>query len=95
MGGTIIEVGTGCGIITIDSLKTGKFEYGIAGDIFASAVQNAAFNAEKLGVKDKSEWYVSDALDSFPTDKKADLLCWNYPFHAPPDNKDIEDLSPI
>ena len=41
LGGTIVEVGTGCGTLVLDSILSGKFEKGIAGDIYEGAVVNA------------------------------------------------------
>ncbi|MHC5035084.1 MAG: ChbG/HpnK family deacetylase, partial [Planctomycetota bacterium] len=79
-GQRVLDVGTGSGILAICLAKARRQV--VATDVSASAVQNAAANAARNGVR--FECYRSDLLES--VEGRFDLIAFNPPYNFRPDS---------
>lgn len=86
---SLIEIGSGCGIIGIILLIEKQLSYVVLSDIAQASTKNSAENIERLGISEKAEAINSDVFDSIR--KKADTAFWNYPWVPVPDNYRIND----
>ncbi len=75
---TIVEVGTGSGIISIILALHVESAKIVAADISSDSLDVAKFNAEKHGVSDKIEFRKSNILDDI--DEDIDILVSNPPY---------------
>jgi release factor glutamine methyltransferase len=75
--GSLLEIGTGTGIIAIFCAAAGATV--VATDINPAAVRNARLNAETNDV----QIFVrqGDLYDPIDADEKFDVIFWNHPFH--------------
>lgn len=76
---SFLEIGAGAGNVLIEVALTNKCKRLMGTDINEVAIDNFKLNLKKFGVE--AEAIVSDVLDQVPTERKFDLIYWNYPFH--------------
>jgi release factor glutamine methyltransferase len=74
----ILDVGTGSGALLITLLCELPNARGVGTDISAAALEIARANAGRLGVADRGEWVVRDALDGI--EGEFDILVSNPPY---------------
>jgi tRNA (adenine22-N1)-methyltransferase len=67
-GDRVADIGCDHGYLAIHLLKTGVARSVIAADINEGPLQSAIRNAEKYGVREKIEFYLSDGVQKIPTD---------------------------
>jgi len=77
---TIIDMGTGCGIIGIAAALLGAKKV-IMADIDPKAVENTALNIARLNTQKTCHVFLSDLFEKF-SDQKADFHIFNHPFFA-------------
>jgi methylase of polypeptide subunit release factors len=76
-GKNVLEIGTGCGVLSILAVKKGaSFVEGV--DIFPQCLEIAKKNAKKNNVDDKVRFYYSDMFLNVP-DKHYDMIICNLP----------------
>ena len=68
MGDRVADIGCDHGYLAIHLLQTGKARSVIAADINEGPLLSAVRNAEKYGVRDKMEFYLSDGVRNIPRD---------------------------
>jgi release factor glutamine methyltransferase len=103
-GKSVVEVGTGSGILALCAAKAGAISV-LALDINPAAVTSATANAAANGLKPQVRAMVSDLFSSVPMDEKFDLIITNPPsfageplsmadraWHAGPGYRDIAPL---
>ena len=59
----ILDVGTGCGALLVTLLCELPNAIGVGTDISVAALEIARGNARRLGVEDRAQWLVHDALE--------------------------------
>jgi methylase of polypeptide subunit release factors len=74
---SLLEIGTGTGIITLFSALNGAKV--TATDINSDAIENAKCNFKKHNVNVRT--YLGDMYKPLPQDKKFDFIFWNHPFN--------------
>lgn len=67
-GERVADIGCDHGYLAIHLLQTGKAQSVIASDINEGPLQSAIRNAEKYGVRNKIEFYLSDGARKIPRD---------------------------
>jgi len=67
-GDRIADVGCDHGYLSIHLLMNGIARSAIASDLREGPLQSAVINAEKYGVRNKMEFYLSDGVRSIPRD---------------------------
>ena len=67
-GDRIADVGCDHGYLSIHLLTGGIARSAIASDLREGPLQSAVINAEKYGVRDKMEFYLSDGVRNIPRD---------------------------
>ena len=67
-GDRIADVGCDHGYLSIHLLTQGIARSAIASDLREGPLQSAVLNAEKYGVRDKMEFYLSDGVRNIPRD---------------------------
>ena len=83
---TILDVGTGCGVLAICAAKHVSSAAIVATDISASALHIARGNAEEHQVADRIEFIQSDLFAEIPPDQTFDFIVSNPPYIAVNDN---------
>jgi release factor glutamine methyltransferase len=79
---SIVDVGTGSGIIAVTMAKQVKKAQVTAIDISPAAIEVAKRNAEKHGVAERVEFVESDLFSKVSADSKFDLVLSNPPYVA-------------
>lgn len=94
LGGSMLEVGSGCGVLAIHAAKAGVARV-LATDIVPACMDCIAENVELHGVQASVQWQVSDVFAGIcETDTdKFDVIFWNYPFI--PDNSGRTEISNV
>lgn len=77
---TLIEVGSGSGIVSIKSAIKNPQLHVYATDINSKAAELTKINAEKNDVSNRISSYSGDVLDAIPDFIKADSVFWAMPF---------------
>lgn len=85
-GDTVLEVGTGCGILAV--LAAEKAETVVAVDVNPYAIKCARRNAEKNGVKERIEFRCGDLFQPIKQNERFSLILFNAPYL--PSEKDEE-----
>lgn len=85
-GETVLDLGTGCGILSIIAAK--KATEVVAVDVNLRAVQCAKENAKLNGVASKMLFVQGDLFTPIKTEKKFDLILFNAPYLP---SKPVED----
>ena len=67
-GDRIADVGCDHGYLSIHLLTNGTARSAIASDLREGPLQSAVINAEKYGVRDRMEFFLSDGVRSIPRD---------------------------
>lgn len=85
IGGSMLEVGTGCGLMAVHAAKAGVKKV-LATDIVPACMENIAENVARHEVNETVQWQVSDVFAGICENdgNKFDVIFWNYPFI--PDN---------
>lgn len=78
-GKRFLEIGCGCGITGLYLTATQKIRQLVLTDINPSAVNNARYNAERLGLQTDIAFYESDVFDGIPL-STFDVIYWNHPW---------------
>lgn len=78
-GDSVLEIGPGTGIISIEALHRGA-SFVTGADINPAAVKNSQENAELHQMRDKTCFFQSDVFENLPVDSKFDRIFWNVPF---------------
>lgn len=84
----VLDIGTGSGCIAVSLAKCMENAHVSAWDISSEALQVAKSNAENNAVKIDFEQV--DVLDTFPADKKYDLIVSNPPYVLESEKQDME-----
>ncbi len=84
---TVLDIGTGTGVIAIFSIYKGASK-AVAIDINPAAVRNAKINSKQHGVADKIDIRLSDIFEAIGKEEKFDVITANLPFH----NKKAVDI---
>jgi release factor glutamine methyltransferase len=79
-GKTLLEIGTGTGLIAIEAAKAGV-QSCVATDINPHAVANAKRNVDRTGVQLQVEVREGDVFDALKEDERFDLVFWAHPFN--------------
>jgi release factor glutamine methyltransferase len=85
----LLDVGTGSGCLLLTLLSELPNAVGVGTDISAAALDVARHNAHRLGLADRAEWRVADALEGI--DGPFDILVCNPPYVR---SGDIARLAP-
>lgn len=83
----VLDVGTGSGAILLSLLKNNVGEAGVGVDISPEALSVAKKNAEKLGLKDKTKFIISDRLSN--VEGYFDLIISNPPYIRAISHRDL------
>jgi release factor glutamine methyltransferase len=75
---TVLDVGTGCGILAVLAAKKAKTV--VAVDINPHALECARRNAEANGVKEKVDFRQGDLLQPIKTDERFSVILFNSPY---------------
>lgn len=75
----VLDVGTGTGILALVAAKAGSHNV-VATDINPQAVENAKFNAKKLGFQDRIDVREPAELFDSVQDEKFDIILFNAPW---------------
>jgi release factor glutamine methyltransferase len=87
VGGSLLEIGTGCGIIAVEAALAGCRRV-VAADINLRAVRNAERNAERHGVTGRVSCRRSDMFAGLAAGERFDLVFWHSNFVlAPPGHR--------
>ena len=86
----IIDVGTGSGCIACMIAKNTKSSNISAIDISQEALKVAELNAEKLGVKDKITFILSDIFENIDINEKFDVIVSNPPYISIQEKKSLQ-----
>ncbi|APU16197.1 MULTISPECIES: 50S ribosomal protein L11 methyltransferase [Actinoalloteichus] len=78
-GGTLLEIGSGCGITAVHGLLHG-LATAVAVDISPQAVANTRLNAELHGVTEQLTVLRGSVFEPLGADDRFDLVFWNAPF---------------
>ncbi|KAB2911328.1 MAG: peptide chain release factor N(5)-glutamine methyltransferase [Hyphomicrobiaceae bacterium] len=93
----ILDVGTGTGCLLLTLLSELPKATGLGTDISPVALDTASENAQRLGVADRADWRIADALDGVVG--PFDILISNPPYIRSGDIADLErevrDFDPI
>ncbi|MFE6779078.1 methyltransferase domain-containing protein [Streptomyces sp. NPDC057702] len=95
VGGTVLEIGSGAGVIAVSAALAGCAQV-VATDISPEAVRNTRLNAARHGVADRVRCQVSDMFAALDPHEHFDLVFWHSNFvHAPEtlDHLDYHDLA--
>ncbi|MFC7864611.1 methyltransferase domain-containing protein [Streptomyces murinus] len=84
-GGSLLEVGSGTGIIAVMAALRGAARV-VATDINARAVENTRRNAERHGVGDRLRAVHSDLFAALDADDRFDCVYWHSNFVLAPDD---------
>ncbi len=90
-GGRLLEVGAGCGIISLEALLWGGCNQVVAVDINPNAVKNTEENARRFNVADRIRCLVSDVYSALDESERFDMIFWNYPFAMTP--RKLDEMS--
>ena len=85
----VLDLGTGSGCIAVTLAAERPYAKVMASDISEHALQTAEVNADRLGVRDRTEFVVSDWFQSI--EGQFDLIVSNPPYIHP---KEMLDLAP-
>eukprot|EP00931_Biecheleriopsis_adriatica_P104703 TRINITY_DN7933_c0_g1_i1.p1 TRINITY_DN7933_c0_g1~~TRINITY_DN7933_c0_g1_i1.p1 ORF type:complete len:607 (+),score=103.32 TRINITY_DN7933_c0_g1_i1:69-1823(+) len=93
-GGSMLDVGTGCGVVAIHAARAGV-KYVLATDIVPASPACVLENAQQNGVADKVESRLSDVFSGIRSDEKFDVIFWNYPFIIDTSARHYDELSDV
>jgi len=77
-GATVLDVGTGCGILAVSSAKTASRV--IAVDLNPYAIRCTQLNAKRNGVRHKMDFIQADLFTALTPDNAFDLVLFNAPY---------------
>jgi release factor glutamine methyltransferase len=77
-GDTVLDMGTGCGILAVLAAKKAKAV--VAVDVNPYALQCAAKNAETNGVEDRVEFRLGDLFQPINQNERFSLMLFNAPY---------------
>ena len=77
---TILDVGTGSGVIAVCLAKKLKMASVLAVDVSSAALEIARFNANAQDVSNRVEFIESDLLANVPENREFDFICSNPPY---------------
>jgi release factor glutamine methyltransferase len=78
---TLLEIGTGCGIVALHLLKYDKLKFATLTDLFDNAIVCAQKNAAKLNLLSQCDFLISDIFNSHQLlNRQYDIIFWNYPW---------------
>ena len=80
-GSTVLDVGTGSGILAVMACKNGA-ERGVALDINPAAVRNAQANVDRHGLQERIAVRLSDGLAMLTSNEVFDVIIANLPGRA-------------
>jgi release factor glutamine methyltransferase len=89
--GSLLEIGSGAGVIAIVAARRGCLV--TATDVDQRAVINTLMNAHLHGVTSRVRVYRGDVFDPLPAGERFDAIFWNSPFILAPDRMHL--TSPI
>lgn len=84
VGGTLLEVGSGAGVMAVRAALAGCAAV-TAVDISAAAVENTERNVRRHGVDDRVTVLRSDLFDALDDGQRFDVVFWNSNFIEPTD----------
>lgn len=73
---SFLEIGPGCGLISINAVLAGCCPV-VAIDLNPAAVANTVLNARRFGVEDKVSCREGDLFDAVADDERFDLIYWH------------------
>ncbi|HSA06664.1 MAG TPA: peptide chain release factor N(5)-glutamine methyltransferase [Candidatus Gastranaerophilales bacterium] len=85
----IIDIGSGSGCIAIMLAKNADFIV-TASDISEKALETAAFNANKLGIKERIKFIRSDLFKNIEEEEKFDVIVSNPPYISPEEKENLQ-----
>jgi release factor glutamine methyltransferase len=83
IGGTLLEVGSGTGVIAVTAALRGCVQV-TAVDISEAAVRNTLLNVHRHGVEHRVRVLHSDLFDALDAGERFDVIFWNSNFIEPP-----------
>eukprot|EP00931_Biecheleriopsis_adriatica_P073938 TRINITY_DN48138_c0_g1_i1.p1 TRINITY_DN48138_c0_g1~~TRINITY_DN48138_c0_g1_i1.p1 ORF type:complete len:619 (-),score=105.07 TRINITY_DN48138_c0_g1_i1:7-1809(-) len=93
-GGTMLDVGSGCGVIAVHAAVSGV-NHVLATDIVPASPACILENAQQHGVAAKVEGRISDVFSGIRSDEKFDVIFWNYPFISDMSSREYDELSDV
>eukprot|EP00931_Biecheleriopsis_adriatica_P021110 TRINITY_DN1389_c0_g1_i12.p1 TRINITY_DN1389_c0_g1~~TRINITY_DN1389_c0_g1_i12.p1 ORF type:complete len:545 (+),score=117.52 TRINITY_DN1389_c0_g1_i12:81-1637(+) len=94
-GGSLLDIGSGCGVIAVHAAVFGGVQRALATDIVPAAPACITENARLHGVGDKVEGRVSDVFSTIRPEEKFDVIFWNYPFIPDGTDRDYSELTDV
>lgn len=92
VGGSLLEVGSGAGVLAVEAALAGCAEV-TAVDISEAAVENTRRNVARHGVGDRVRVLRSDLFAALPADDRFDVVFWNSNFIEPPEDAPPGELA--
>jgi len=79
-GQSFLDMGCGTAVIGITACLDHDLSYVLCSDISLPAVNNAKENIKMHNLADKVQVVQSDVFSNIPSDRKFDLIFWNFPY---------------